>query len=473
MIEVGRNSIIIRDVDFESDEYQKFFNSFSIYDPIIHKRTTNVITIIDKDIYVPASIGAEYVHYFFPEKKVNINYATTAKSSQMKYEMINRPKNNLQSEALVFLSRMKNDYNKRERFLSLATGTGKTFVTISLLASFQTKAMIVVDTAELATQWKREFLKHSTVDPDRIQILSGRESVNDSIQNPQKYDIYIAMHKTLWMLLEEDSNSVNLLMNKLKIGIRVFDEAHQNFKNICKINSLSNVEYTIFLTATPSRSNFRDDTIYGRVFGKVPFYNGESDSHYINIILYKFNSMPNETDKLKVRTQHGLSGVKWGNYILEDSYQQYIECLTDIFENLKLMENVKKIGIVLPINNLISKTKEDLDQFLDIDCGVFIGSMKEEKREEAKSKVVFITNDKMFDKAIDIPDLEVLINFCPFSSDVKLDQMVGRIRYKSGKSHVFIDVTDVGFRECKSQLSARKRYYKNSNKVKAIKEMKL
>ena len=67
-------------------------------------------------------------------------------------------------------------------------------------------------------------------------------------------------------MLSNDMNSVNILMNKLGIGIRVFDESHVDFGSICRINSLSNVEYTIYLTATPNRSKFNDDNLYAKIF---------------------------------------------------------------------------------------------------------------------------------------------------------------------------------------------------------------
>jgi hypothetical protein len=58
-----------------------------------------------------------------------------------------------------------------------------------------------------------------------------------------------------------------------------------------------------------------------------------------------------------------------------------------------------------------------LRDFKDISLGTFIGELKkEEDRLEALSKTFILTNDKMFDKAIDVPGLEVLINCVPFAS---------------------------------------------------------
>ena len=108
--------------------------------------------------------------------------------------------------------------------------------------------MIIVDTSELALQWKRISFNHTNLKDEDIVIISGEASVTKEIKS-QNGKVYIAIHRTLTNMLSNDLNSINNLMNKLGIGVRVFDEAHVNFNNVCMINALSNVEYTIYLTA--------------------------------------------------------------------------------------------------------------------------------------------------------------------------------------------------------------------------------
>ena len=78
--------------------------------------------------------------------------------------------------------------------------------------------------------------------------------------------------------------------------------------------------------------------------------------------------------------------------------------------------------------------------------------------------------DKMFDKAIDVPGLAVLINCVPFASQVKAEQVIGRLRYQSGKTCLMIDIGDFGFTECQRQYKLRKRFYKKH--AKTISEIK-
>ena len=92
--------------------------------------------------------------------------------------------------------------------------------------------------------------------------------------------------------------------------------------------------------------------------------------------------------------------------------------------------------------------------------------MKKEERTKALEKQIILTNDKMFDKGIDVKDLEVLINFVQLGSIVKTEQIIGRLRYHEGKQSILFDIVDNGFDETIKQSKIRKRFYKK--KVKRI-----
>lgn len=466
MIEVGRNSIVIRNVDLESKEFKTLRYNLSTWDKATFKYTFSAFTVIDKDIYIPASFTVDAVQRIFLNKSIVTNYKTTAKSTNIKYKIKNPPRDEIQRKAISFLSGMINDYDKRERFLSLATGKGKTYVTINILSKIGKKAMVIVDTLDLATQWKNEFLNHSDLKDDDIFILSGSESVENEIKD-KSAKIYIGMHRTLGNLLNEDANSINNLMNKLGIGVRVFDEAHVEFNNICRINSLSNVEYTLYLTATPSRSNFSDNSIYANIFKSIPYFNGKDidNQKYHKVIIYPFNSQPPFEVQAAVKTAHGFNMGRWSNYLEGDGYDSFIESLENLIVRFKFKERDKKVAVMLPSIELIKKTKTSISHlYNENEIGMFIGEIKKADRLKELEKPIFLTNPKIFDKAIDVPNLEVLINYASYSSNVKIEQIIGRLRNRPGKSSIFIDAADVGFKEIREHLKIRKRFYKKHAK---------
>ena len=225
MIEVHRNNIIIRNVDVSSTEYDKFVKAYSEWNKLLHKYESNIINKIGNDIYIPSSIGVDIIKRFFPTKEVVISYNNTVKPKQLVYTMLHKPRDEIQQSAITFLQNMKTDNNCKQRCLALVTGSGKTFVTITMIGWLRVKSLIVVDTERLATQWKEEFLKHSNIDPNRIIILSGADSIEEAINNSSNYDVFIGMHATLLNVMKEDYNAMNNLMAKLGIGFRIFDEA--------------------------------------------------------------------------------------------------------------------------------------------------------------------------------------------------------------------------------------------------------
>ena len=168
--------------------------------------------------------------------------------------------------------------------------------------------------------------------------------------------------------------------------------------------------------------------------------------------------------KLSVKTKHGFSASRWASYIEKDGYE-FWSTLMEIFKVFKLTERNKKIAIMLPTIKLIKLVEQNLkDLNLNLNIGLFIGEVKKEKRILELDKNIILTNDKIFDKAIDVKDLEVLINFVPFASLVKTEQIIGRLRYGKDKSSVLIDVTDYGFEECIKQFKIRRRFYKKKAK---------
>lgn len=467
MIEVGRNSIVVRNVDLKSEEYKKAQYIYSLYDKVIHKYTFSAFLEENGDLYFPSSITVEELQKVFPTEEVAVDFKNTAKAKSCSFEMVHQPKDELQRKSIQFLMKMKKDLETHQRFLSLETGSGKTYVTINIISQLKKKAMIIVDTVTLADQWKNEFLKHTNLSDNDIIILSGQESIDAEVANPTG-KIYIAIHRTLGNLISNDINSINILMNKLGIGIRVFDESHVEFGNICRINSLSNVEYTLYLTATPSRSNFNDNSLYAKVFGKVPYFNGKelSGDKYHTVVMYSFNSNPGLDDKIAVRTQYGFNQAKWSQYIENDGYQSLLEAITEIITKFQLDKRKMKIAMMFPTIELIKKVKKDIEYlFPDVfTIGTFIGEVPKNKRFEELDKSLILTNDKMFDKAIDVQDLEILINFVPISSQPKTEQIIGRLRNRQNYQSILIDVCDNGFDECSRNAKLRKRFYKKKAK---------
>lgn len=465
MIEVNQNSIIIRDV--KDEDFVKLNKKFSTFDHVSKQYVMPIYTTINSDVYLPRSVGVSFIESMFPDKAVQYNVNTAVRWARIEMNMKNQPRDELQSSAISFLSRIRANNDSHERFLALPTGKGKTFVTINIIQILKLRTIIMVDTMDLAEQWKNQIMFHSDVKEEEIGIISGHAALERECKLSDK-KIYIGMIRTFSNAMEKDPNSISKTMRKLKIGFRVFDEAHTSFQAVCAIVSLSDVDSTLYLTATPNRSNFSENTVYARVFKSIPYFDGKfiENDKYHTVVLHKINTLPNYSAMLSMKTKYGFSLQRWAKYILEDSFSIYIDDLIDnIIKKFGLIEREKKVAILLPTLELIDKTEAALkEEFPDIDVSKFIGTIKKNERAEALKHHFILTNDKMFGKAIDVPGLEVLINYVQVASAVKTEQVIGRLRKIKGKNSILFDITDIGFSELNHQLLARKRFYKKKAK---------
>jgi len=188
------------------------------------------------------------------------------------------------------------------------------------------------------------------------------------------------------------------------------------------------------------------------------------DEKYHTVVLFPMDTKPSFDEKLSVKTKYGFNASRWASIVETTGYSIFWEAIAEIFEKFKLNERGKKVAIMLPTISLLKKVKGDLEKSTKLSIGTFIGEVKKEDRVNELSKDIILTNDKIFDKGIDVKDLEILINFVPFASIVKTEQIIGRLRYKEDKSSVLIDVTDFGYDECVKQFKLRRRFYKKKAK---------
>lgn len=467
MIEVGRCAIVVRDVDTTTETFKKFERKYSIWNEVTHKYDYSVYTVIDSEVHIPATIGAELIQNFFPDKQIVENYASSANPGPVAYKVIHKPRtddNGIQEASLNFLKEMKNNRYSRARMLTLKPGSGKTFVSIAAINYIGLKPMILVDTINLAEQWKNQFLYHTDLQESDIKILSGMKSIDEAKDGD--YKVYIAMYRTLGMMLDKDQNAINDLNHKLHIGIRVFDECHENFHNACVINSLSNVNYSIYLTATPGRSEYKEDKLFNVVYHKVKKFDGiidpSSKTKYHTVFCAHFNSHPTDAMLSKIKTKYGFSGMRWASYMASDEcYDNFRYALMKILRSFKIMDSNAKVAIMIPTIELINKIQDSiLEVYPDADIGRFIGEVKKDERESELDKKIILTNLKMCGKAIDIPGLDCVINLTPIGSKNEVDQLIGRLRNNPGHTHILIDIADYGFAETKQKQKIRITEYK-------------
>jgi hypothetical protein len=197
-----------------------------------------------------------------------------------------------------------------------------------------------------------------------------------SIQKLEKDFIKRKQNKLLNLIRKENMKSFSklqmVLFDSTNAGFKLCVEAQfrrgnqqQGFKNLVYVTNAGTGMLTpnIYLTATPSRSAYNDNSLYAKVFRSVPYFNGKelSGEKYHKVVLYKFNTHPSLDDRISVRTKYGFNQAMWAKYATGDGYEFLLEAVVNIFDKFKLLDRGKKVAVMLPTIELIKKLKTDLE----------------------------------------------------------------------------------------------------------------
>ena len=140
--------------------------------------------------------------------------------------------------------------------LNLDTGDGKTFCMIYAISVLQVKSIIITHKTRIKEQWQQEFLSKSNIQPESIVMINGSPDMDKIMKRRLSGDIYIVNHPTLTAYANEHGwDQLREFFKRIRVGVKVIDEAHKFFHNMLMIDFNSNVARSFYLTATFSRSD--------------------------------------------------------------------------------------------------------------------------------------------------------------------------------------------------------------------------
>lgn len=466
MIEIRPTCIVIHNYSKNS----KLENSLSVWDDITYSYSFQAFKTITKedgsiDMVLPRGYSISRLKYYYPDAKFIDNTKKFTPSKKVHIECNSVPRNSTQQNAVDFL-KGANYYsdlkNNPQKMIAIETSGGKTFISIYYMCQLSRCAMIIVDQNKIIRQWKEELLKLTNLQEDEIGIISGVNSIKKILKDTSKYKVYIASHKTLASYMKDEKNSLGKLFANLEIGLKIYDEAHVEWKNIIHIDINTNIGKSIYLTATPGRSNQTEDKIYKNVNQSIPVYGLENkyneEKIYHKVTFVKYNTHPTLDEQTVMSKKRGFDGNAYYNYLeQEEKYKIFVNVIKRLLDISWFDDKNRKIAIVVHTLSFLSKLKNTLEQeYPDIEIGNFSGLIKDINiKDDQLNKRLILTTDKSFDKAINVMDLAVLINTVPMSSSIKTEQMLGRIRYVKGKKSMYFDLTDEGFTACRAQCRNR------------------
>ena len=331
--------------------------------------------------------------------------------------------------------------------ICVGCGSGKTVMAIYIAHILKVKTLVVVHKSFLLNQWKERFEQFSDA---RIGIIQ-----QNKVDTEDK-DVVIGMLQSI----AKDKYDFGIFRD---FGLVIFDEAHHApSKFFSRALPVICCKKTLFLTATPNRSDNLEKVLYW-YFGKIIYKAPPEKNDNVLVKIMKYNIKHNKFREAFIPFTGEINRPKTLNRLVKISKRNkfIIKCVKEI-----LYEEGRKILILSDRIEHLEKLKEYLDKE-KIDGDFYVGGMKQSKLDEATKATVILASYGMAAEALDIPSLNSLIMATPRRS---IEQSVGRIlRSKQNIIQpLIIDIVDMLPSMDKQGFHRRKFYKKLKYQIKLI-----
>ena len=371
------------------------------------------------------------------------------------------PRDDNQTKAIAFLlgeGDYKNNKSYARKILELDTSMGKTYCATACMCYLKIATGIIVNSELLLEQWIDRITEYTNISEKEIFIVKGAASVNKIMKDKcKKVKVFIISHDTISSYGNKYGwHSVTELFKKMKIGLKIYDEAHLAFANIIKIDLFTNTRYTYYLSATAERTNIEENKLYKRIFGSVPILSihRTKEEAYVNGIVLKYETEPTYIELGMMKNKKGMNVSKYMDYMVYGKGKYYFFKALRVVLNTMLNEE-GSIMILLSRKRVIATVKEYIEnEYPDIEVGIITSDVKgkEERKNELTKKVILSTYGS-FGTGSDVDNVRTLYMCEPYSSKRNLRQCLGRLRYKKGRTLVYIELVDEGVPSRSNQFS--------------------
>lgn len=390
----------------------------------------------------------------------------------MSLRVNSKPRSELQVDSISFLvgeGRYRYTKSVSQLVLSLVTGEGKTFCAIVASVIYKMKTMIISHRTALKSQWFDAYTKFTDIDRDDIIDITNMGTV-DTLMHSRKshYKVFIISHDILHNMGEKYGvEYLNKFMTKMGIGLKIFDEAHREFRNILYVDMYTNVKKTIYLSATFYRTEYSENQVFQRCFKSVPKfiqgikgYNDKLD--HVVYLAYLYNTKPKEVDKHNCSSRMGFNGKAYGKYE-EDKIDVILPHLTALIKKFCLNKDGYRTLVTISTIDGCDLYASELSKIFP---GVNIKSYHSKKDKHSKeltlkySKIIISTMQSL-GEFVNITNLKYVINMESFSGKVFAKQMPGRLRkIDNNIKSLYIEMVDIGFKGIQHQYMSRQNVYK-------------
>ena len=421
---------------------------FSKWDEVTHQYIRIGYFIFEDTLYLPRGTNLSLLNQLFNATPILVNKSDPAYKLAQSIEMLYEPRDRIQSESIDFLTcngKFTKGLQHSQFGLNLDTGAGKTFCMISGIVKLGLKAIIITHKTRLKEQWVSEFLSKSDISEDNIINIDGSSDIEEIMCGKKSADIYVVNHQTLTSYARANSwEHLHVFFKKIGVGVKVIDESHKYFQNSLMIDFFSDVKLSFYLTATFTRSDPKEISIFKKAYSSLYRFGEETLDYeevrkHIVLCVVMYRSQPDfSVIKKIVNGAYGFNSYKYIDYTLkQDTQHTMIKVIKKIIDRVENIEG--KILITSPkiesVELIAKELKYETDKKIGVVCSKY-GS--EENQETIKNSDIISSTIKGLGEGDDIKGLRILINTEPIGSKALVDQLRGRLREYSKEEDTYM-----------------------------------
>ena len=382
---------------------------------------------------------------------------------KFEYEEIIPPRNDEQVDVINFIAGQFHHHNidKPQLFLVKAPGFGKTYCSGVGMCKFHTKTLIIMHRDSLRKQWLESLYTMSGLSNREVHEISSSDELEMIANNKHDfdYDVYLMTHATFRAGLRRIGSfeKASNITKNLKIGFKIIDEAHLEFRDTLIMDFIFNVKRNLYLTATDGRSSKDENSIFKHVFSHAVYYKPSSllttsaPKKWVeyNVVEINTHCKPN-IYRYRVAGGRGMSATTYGKWVIQyDKKRTHFKVCRELLRMIYERDEKAKVIIFMPLIDLCTELAHfcimglNYDETFPLDLNVKTINSNNSKAENERNKRadVIVTTIASSGTGTDIPGITDIICCSPFKSSIVCCQVMGRIRY-CGKVCNYYDIVD-------------------------------
>lgn len=451
----------------------------STYDTVRHRRNPFTGLLIDYEetpscfvthLHDPIFLQAQFTDY-------QITYVPAVKADALNTPFHLNDSITPREVQYEVIQQIINLEYKKQWFVYLSQGLGKTLLTIYLMSYFNQKTLIMCYNKDILKQWIHSLKKNSTIESKELLYIESSALLKKIVYGDfpvLEYSVFLCTPGLLNSFGKKYGfHMLNVLVEKMRIGFKIYDESHRNISNMIKINAFTSVDKTIYLSGDFGQSDKVKENMYYNIFHNIPVIKPSEELmntlKFTQCIVVQYHSHPNELEKVSVYSKRGFSFFEYMKYQFQTKiFFHVLEHVLDMIK--KTNQNQYKVLILVNLIEHVDELYDWLDEKYSktYHIGKYHSGVSDVEKEYCRDACnMIVSTYQSFSTGIDVSLIKYVIS-CSICTKIDDNQSSGRARpLPDGSDAFYFMFADMGFPYTKKKLKTRLDYLKET-KIKNI-----